>query len=70
MLAYLPPESNPRCLCFPSLLAMFFCPYGHLLGCHYPLTCVEAECSHWEAAMAEEVTETMLEERPPEVRPE
>lgn len=28
-----------------------FCPYGHLLECHYPSTCDEVECSHYEAEM-------------------
>lgn len=23
------------------------CIYGHLLDCHYPKTCMEAECSHY-----------------------
>jgi len=25
-----------------------FCPYGHMLECHYPMTCDEAMCSHYE----------------------
>lgn len=28
-------------------LACMFCPYGHILECHYPLTCSEAKCSHY-----------------------
>jgi hypothetical protein len=23
------------------------CSYGHMLECHYPYTCEEAECSHY-----------------------
>lgn len=23
------------------------CPNGHLLECHYPMTCKEAKCSHY-----------------------
>lgn len=23
-----------------------FCPYGHMLECHYPMTCREAHCQH------------------------
>lgn len=26
--------------------ACMFCPYGHMLECHHPHTCEEAECSH------------------------
>lgn len=32
-----------------------FCPYGHMLECHYPNTCEEAECSHWETEIENEV---------------
>jgi hypothetical protein len=24
-----------------------FCSYGHMLECHYPMTCEEAECEHY-----------------------
>jgi hypothetical protein len=27
--------------------ACTFCPYGHMLECHYPYTCEEARCSHY-----------------------
>lgn len=30
-----------------SPMACMFCPYGHMLECHFPLTCEEAECSHY-----------------------
>lgn len=29
-------------------VACFFCRYGHLLECHYPLDCEKAQCSHWQ----------------------
>jgi len=29
-------------------LSCWFCPYGHATECHYPLTCEEAKCSHYE----------------------
>jgi hypothetical protein len=32
-----------------SALACMFCPYGHMLECHYPLECEEARCSHFTA---------------------
>jgi len=35
---------NPDCRCTP--MQAMFCPYGHMLECHRPLTCEEAECSH------------------------
>jgi hypothetical protein len=31
-----------------------FCPYGHMLTCHYPLTCAEAECDHYLREIEEE----------------
>lgn len=46
---YLPADKNPKCRCWPNILAVMLCPFGHLLECHYPKTCAEAECSHWEA---------------------
>lgn len=27
-------------------MACFYCTQGHMLECHYPLDCSEAECSH------------------------
>ena len=30
-----------------------FCSYGHMLECHYPFTCDEAECSHYQQEMEE-----------------
>ena len=30
----------------PPMRCMF-CPYGHMLDCHHPFTCDEAECSHY-----------------------
>lgn len=29
--------------------ACTFCQYGHMTECHHPLTCEEAECSHYVA---------------------
>jgi hypothetical protein len=29
-------------------MACMFCPYGHMLECHWPYTCEEAECSHYQ----------------------
>ena len=31
-----------------NTLGCFFCSYGHILHCHYPLTCDEAECGHYD----------------------
>lgn len=28
-----------------------FCSYGHMLECHYPFTCDEAECDHYKSEM-------------------
>lgn len=32
-------------------MACMFCPYGHMTDCHWPLTCEEAECSHYQQEM-------------------
>jgi len=37
-----------------SPAACMFCSYGHMLECHYPKTCKEANCSHYQTAMMEE----------------
>lgn len=31
-----------------------FCSFGHMLECHYPLTCEEAECDHYRQEMEAE----------------
>lgn len=35
-------------------MACMFCPYGHMLECHYPYTCEEVECSHYQQEMEAE----------------
>ena len=35
-------------------MACMFCQYGHMTHCHYPLTCEEAKCSHYQAELAAE----------------
>jgi hypothetical protein len=37
-----------------SPVTCVFCMYGHSLDCHYPKTCEEAECSHWQESQGEE----------------
>ena len=37
-----------------SPMACMFCEFGHMTDCHHPLTCQEAECSHYRAEMAAE----------------
>jgi len=46
---YPPPEQNPKCQCWPNMMAAFWCMTGHMTECHYPYSCTEAECSHWAA---------------------
>ena len=46
-------RAHPECVC-PNPMAPMFCPYGHMLECHYPMTCSEAECSHYEREIAAE----------------
>lgn len=42
---YPAPMENPNCQC-NNALAAFYCRTGHMLECHYPMTCSEANCSH------------------------
>ena len=51
MPTYPPPDQNPKCIC-PTRWAAFFCMTGHMLECHYPMSCQEAECSHYEREVA------------------
>lgn len=37
-----------------SPIACTFCSYGHMLDCHYPLTCEEAQCSHYREGLEAE----------------
>jgi hypothetical protein len=30
------------------MMACVVCSYGHFLECHYPQTCKEANCSHYQ----------------------
>lgn len=32
-----------------SPVACMFCECGHMLECHHPMTCEEAECDHYRA---------------------
>lgn len=36
-------------------MACMFCPNGHMLECHYPMSCEEAQCSHWEDGSEEAI---------------
>lgn len=29
-------------------MSCMFCMCGHMLSCHYPMTCEEAECDHYQ----------------------
>jgi len=45
-----------ECSCgVASLVACMFCPYGHILECHYPRACEEVECSHCRQEMEEPI---------------
>jgi len=44
--------ANPACRCSP--MQAMFCAYGHMLECHYPHTCREAQCDHYQRALANE----------------
>jgi hypothetical protein len=38
-------QPHPLCIC-PDAMAAMFCPHGHMLECHFPLDCNQAQCSH------------------------
>lgn len=40
-----PLQATPGCVCDNPMAAMF-CPYGHMMECHYPMNCEQAQCSH------------------------
>ena len=29
-------------------MTCMFCQFGHMMECHYPQTCEEADCSHYQ----------------------
>lgn len=39
-------EANPACVC-PTAHAAMFCATGHMLECHYPMSCEQADCEHY-----------------------
>ena len=42
--------SNGQCpLGGTSPMACMFCRYGHMSDCHYPSSCEEANCSHYQS---------------------
>lgn len=43
---YPPPSENRMCQCWPNMMRAFFCATGHMTECHFPLDCLEAQCSH------------------------
>lgn len=43
-------EANPACVC-PTAMAAMFCATGHMLECHYPMSCSEADCGHYQREM-------------------
>lgn len=40
---------TPNCNCRKLGLNPMFCMTGHLLECHYPYSCEEVNCSHFQA---------------------
>ena len=42
--------SNGLCpLGLASPMACMFCHFGHMTDCHYPATCEEVNCSHYQS---------------------
>lgn len=44
---------NSKCVCTNGMYSMF-CPFGHMTECHYPMTCSDAECQHFQRDHANE----------------
>jgi hypothetical protein len=44
--------ANPLCKCNP--MQAMYCPFGHMLECHIPMTCREADCYHYRRQMDNE----------------
>ena len=42
-------------------MACMFCQYGHMTDCHYPHTCEEANCSHYQTELEAEEPDYSLE---------
>jgi len=42
-----------------------FCSYGHILCCHFPYSCEEAECSHYQQEMEAEFGPDIYPEEEP-----
>ena len=59
MPVYPSPSDNPECQCAGSPLAQMFCPFGHMTECHYPLTCSQAECSHYLTAVDAQIDDLL-----------
>lgn len=53
-IGYLPPKMTPLCQCKHDMVRTMFCETGHMLECHFPMTCDQAGCTHlyeyWENA--------------------
>jgi hypothetical protein len=40
-----------------NAMACQFCPTGHMTDCHYPYSCKEANCGHYQTQLAKEEVE-------------
>lgn len=47
-----PLVATKGCVC--GAMQAMFCPFGHMLECHYPKTCEQANCDHYKRAIANE----------------
>lgn len=46
-------DGATNCVC-PRAIDAMLCRFGHMLECHYPLTCEQANCSHVQRRIAVE----------------
>jgi hypothetical protein len=60
---YPDPQTNPICQCKDNPMQAFFCPFGHMLECHYPYECQQAACSHLRKYDFEEQDIQLLEKQ-------
>lgn len=40
------PLPNPDCEC-PRIIQAMYCLTGHILECHFPIPCSEADCDYY-----------------------
>lgn len=56
---YQPPAVQPYCCCKGNPMKQNLCMTGHLTECHFPLSCADARCGHFEQEQQQEAQDRM-----------